>query len=147
MANVYIHRDDEHARMHFTLSNEIVLTLVFIALLLGATPVFLAWAIRHRGLLGCVHGRYCLCCAADRPSHHISGSIAAALGGTMTAQAKALADAQPANFEAIRYSAVQGATYTAIAEQFLGSTETTDIKADDKPSAAQGIFERLSWLR
>ncbi|KAK8140184.1 hypothetical protein PG984_000250 [Apiospora sp. TS-2023a] len=144
MANVYIHRDDEHARMHFTLSNEVVLTFVFIAVLLSAIPAFLAWAIRHRGFLGCVHGRYCLCCAADRPSRHISGSIAAALGATMTAQAKALADTQPANFEAIRYSTVQGAKYTAIAEEFLGSTENTDTKADDKSSAAQVVFERLS---
>lgn len=127
MANVYIHKDDEHARMHFTLSNEVMLVFgLAVTFLAGAITFFVARSIHRRGPFGCAHGRYCLCCAADRPSRYVSGAMAAALGAAMTAQAKALAAAQSSNFEAIKFAVVEGAKYTAIAEELLSSIETTE---------------------
>lgn len=152
MANAYIHKDDDHTPIHCTLSYEAMFAYGLIVILAGTITFFVCFfvsrAVHSRGLLGCVHGKYCLCCAADRPSRHVSGAMAAALGEVMTAKAKALADAQPTNFEAIKYAAVEGAKYTAIAEDFLGSTDTSDDETDsedrNKPPAAQVVFERLS---
>ncbi|KAK7923444.1 hypothetical protein PG985_007515 [Apiospora marii] len=153
MANVYIHKDDEHARMHFTLSNEVMLVFILtFTFLVGATTYIVAFFVAkstyRRGRFGCVHGEYCIYCAAERPSRRVAGAMAGALGATMTARAKTLAAAEPPDFEAIKYAAVEGAKYTAIAEEFLdSSTETSDDEEACESPSSPGVFGRLSWLQ